>query len=83
LKNHEIYVYPRVFTIQEDAEILANGALTENPFASHPNVHICTDAPVMRISASFIRQAIKERKDIRYLLTEPVHQYIEEMHFYR
>ena len=83
LKNHEIYVYPRVFTIQEDAEILANGTLTENPFANHPNVHICTDAPVMRISASFIRQAIKERKDIRYLLTEPVHQYIEEMHFYR
>jgi nicotinic acid mononucleotide adenylyltransferase len=38
---------------------------------------------VMRISASFIRQSIKDRKDIRYLLTEPVHQYIEEMHFYR
>ena len=83
LKNHEIYVYPRVFTIQEDLEIRANGALTENPFAGHPNVHICSDAPVMRISASFIRKAIKERKDIRYLLTEPVHQYIEEMHFYR
>jgi nicotinate-nucleotide adenylyltransferase len=72
-----------VFTIQEEEEIRSNGALTENPFAQHPHVHICSDAPVMRISASFIRQAIKDRKDIRYLLTEPVHQYIEEMHFYR
>ena len=42
----------------------------------------CEGAPVMKISASFIRQAIKEGKDVRFLLTEPVHKYVEEMHFY-
>ena len=40
-------------------------------------------APVMKISASFIRHAIKEGKDVRFLLTEPVHKYVEEMHFYK
>jgi nicotinate-nucleotide adenylyltransferase len=37
----------------------------------------------MKVSASFIRQAIKEGKDVRYLLTEPVHKYLEEMRFYK
>ena len=38
----------------------------------------------MKISASFIRHAVKEGKDVRFLLlTEPVHKYVEEMHFYK
>ena len=37
----------------------------------------------MKVSASFIRKSIKQGKDVRYLLTEPVHKYIEEMHFYK
>ena len=28
-------------------------------------------------------QAIKDNKDVRYLLTEQVHKYIDEMNFYR
>jgi nicotinate-nucleotide adenylyltransferase len=40
------------------------------------------DAPQMDISASFIRQAIKEKRDIRHFLPPKVYQYITEMHFY-
>jgi nicotinate-nucleotide adenylyltransferase len=43
----------------------------------------CEDAPVMKVSSSFIRQAIKDKKDVRYLLTEPVYKYIDEMNFYK
>ena len=54
-----------------------------NNYSGHPNIIFCNDAPVMKVSASFIRQAIKEGKDVRYLLTEPVHKYLEEMRFYK
>lgn len=40
------------------------------------------DAPQMEISSSFIRNAIKEGKNIRYFLPSKVWNYIQEMHFY-
>ena len=83
LRKHKIYVYPRVLTIQEEQEVMSlSEQLTKN-YAGHPNIVFCNDAPVMKVSASFIRQAIKEGKDVRYLLTEPVHKYLEEMRFYK
>jgi len=83
LKNHKIYVYPRVLTTQEEAEVSTINAQIGNDFAQNTNVILCDDAPVMKVSASFIRQAIKDNKDVRYLLTESVHKYIDEMNFYR
>ena len=83
LKNHKIYVYPRVLTLQEEAEVSTINLQVTNDFADNPNVIFCEDAPVMKVSASFVRHAIKEGKDVRYLLTEPVHRYIDEMNFYR
>lgn len=83
LKNHTIYVYPRVLTTQEEAEVVSIGKETINEFADHPNVILCDDAPEMKVSASFIRHAIKEGNDVRYLLTEPVRKYVDEMNFYR
>jgi nicotinate-nucleotide adenylyltransferase len=41
------------------------------------------DAPVMKVSASFIRKSITDGHDVRYLLSEPVYQYVKEMHFYK
>ncbi len=79
LNSHKIYVYPRVLTQQE---LLAESSNKETHFKDHPQVTL-TDAPVMKISASFIRNAIKEKKDVRYLLSEPVHKYLSEMHFYK
>lgn len=83
LKNHKIYVYPRVLTHQEEAEVTSINSQVTNDFADNANVIYCEDAPVMKVSASFVRHAIKEGKDVRYLLTEPVHRYIDEMNFYR
>lgn len=41
-----------------------------------------TDAPLMDISSSFIRKAIKEKKKPRYFVPESVWNYMKEMHFY-
>jgi nicotinate-nucleotide adenylyltransferase len=77
LKNHSIYVYPRALTEQERLEQDNNNHI----FSNHPKITKC-DAPVMKVSASFIRKAIRENKDVRYLLSESVYDYVTEMHFY-
>ena len=83
MENYRFYVYPRVLTSQEVEEVVAIGRKTENLFHLNENIIICEDAPVMKVSSSFIRNAIKKSKDVRYLLTDPVHKYIDEMNFYR
>ena len=77
LNNHKIYVYPRVLTEQEIED-------NSNEYSSfnHVNVIRC-EAPIMKISSSYIRKAIKNKKDVRYLLTPDVHKYVEEMNFYK
>ena len=79
ISNHKLYVYPRVLTESEIEEL--KDFHLNSPLLNHPNVIMC-DAPVMKVSSSFIRNAIKEKKDVRYLLTDVVHDYIKEMHFY-
>lgn len=69
LKNYNIYVYPRP-------------NCSQSPFDSHKNVHI-TEAPVMDISSTFIRNAINEKKDVRFFMHPNVWNYIDEMNFYR
>ncbi len=83
LRNHQIYVYPRVLTLQEEQEVAEIGFHPVNEFEKLQNVILCEEAPVMKVSSSFVRQAIREGKDVRYLLTEPVHRYVSEMNFYR
>lgn len=80
LANHQLYVYPRVYTEQE-LEIV--GKEETNGLREHSNVHFCEGAPVMAISSSYIREEIKAGKDVSYLLTPPVLKYIDEMNFYR
>jgi nicotinate-nucleotide adenylyltransferase len=83
MDKHKIYVYPRVLTMQEELEVVAMSADLINDYKSHQNVEFCEEAPVMKVSSSFIRQSIKEGKDVRYLLTEPVRKYVDEMNFYK
>lgn len=68
LEHHKIYVYPRP-------------GYDGGNLKTHPNVHF-TDAPLLEISSSFLREAIKNKKDVRYYFTEPVWNYLKEMHFY-
>lgn len=78
LKNHKLYVYPRAMTDQEQTDQEHFSDLKGNS-----NVFYCSGAPVMNLSSTFIRNAIKTGKDVRYLLTEPVFKYVDEMNFYK
>ena len=54
----------------------------EHKFKDHPKIHKVT-APIMEISSTFIRNAIKEQKNIKPLLPLHVWKYVDEMNFYR
>lgn len=69
LENHELYVYPR---------INSNGG----ELATHPKVHM-TEAPIMQIASTHIREAIKARKDVSFMLPATVWEYIDQELFYR
>jgi nicotinate-nucleotide adenylyltransferase len=69
LKRNHIYVYPRT-----------NCGPSE--FDEHPNIHI-TEAPLMEISSTFIRNAIKEKKDVRFFTHPKVWEEIDTMNFYK
>ena len=77
INNHKIFVYPRVLTEQE----MEDNTIEFSSF-NHSNVIRC-QAPIMKISSSLIRKAIKNGKDVRYLLTPEVFKYVDEMNFYK
>jgi hypothetical protein len=68
LDQYSLYVYPR-------------HNFKSGEFGSNPKVKI-TDAPMIEISSTFIRNAIRDKKDVRSMLPDAVWKYIEEMHFY-
>ncbi|MDO4217934.1 MAG: nicotinate (nicotinamide) nucleotide adenylyltransferase [Bacteroidales bacterium] len=68
LDNYQIKVYPRP------------GHL-DSPFLQHPNVTL-VQCPLMEISSSYIRKQIALGHSVQYLLSDPVWNYLTEMHFY-
>ncbi|PZD79015.1 nicotinate (nicotinamide) nucleotide adenylyltransferase [Mesonia sp. K7] len=70
LQNQELLVYPRVYAQKTTPEL-----------ATHPKVKMIA-APIMEISSTFIRKAIKEKKNIKPLLPKEVWEYIDKMGFY-
>ena len=66
-KYHRL-IYPRPGTVLEAASRLPNATMV--------------DAPMMEISSSFIRQAIREGKDVRHMVPAKAYTYMREMHFY-
>jgi nicotinate-nucleotide adenylyltransferase len=71
LEHHQVYVYPRI----------AEGSL-EHQFKNHPKIHL-VDAPIVQISSTMIRNGIKNKKNVKPLLTKEVWEYIDEMNFYK
>jgi nicotinate-nucleotide adenylyltransferase len=69
LQYYQLYVYPRP-------------GHDGGNFREHPSVH-WINAPLIEISSSFIRSAIKNKKDIRFFLPEKVYKYVDEMGFYK
>lgn len=82
LEHHQVLVYPRVLTMQEQAALTESGVV-QTPSIEHKNIRLYEDVPVMRISSSYIRKSIREGKSVRYLLTSPVFDYVDQMNFYR
>lgn len=70
LERYPIYVYPRnIKSPRENCRL--EGTIKK------------VDAPIIEISSSFIRKAIKSGKNIRPLLPESVWIYLDEMNFYK
>lgn len=80
ISNYPIYIYPRLLTEEEKKSKKADTSEIEL-IKKKADIHFC-DAPVMKLSASYIRKAIEKNKDVSYLLTAPVYKYVMEMHFY-
>ncbi len=55
--------------------------VTRHELLSHPSVTLVS-APMMEVSSSFIRNAIRDGKDVRFFLPPAVWEYVVEMHFY-
>lgn len=71
LESHNIYIYPRI----------SNGNIATQ-FDNHPKIEKI-DAPIMELSSTFIRKAIKEGKEVRPMLPDVVFKYLDEMNFYK
>ena len=71
LAHHDIYVYPRLSSDEENLE-----------FKNHPKIHII-DAPIVEISSTFIRENIKNGKNVQPLLPNEVWKYIDHNIFYK
>ena len=70
LNNYVIYVYPRI----------SEGSIPEE-FENHLNIRKI-EAPIIELSATFIRQEIKEGRNVRPLLSPKVWNFIDKMGFY-
>jgi nicotinate-nucleotide adenylyltransferase len=69
LKNYLIYVYPRPNCGNSDLK-------------THKNV-IMTEAPLMDMSSTMIRKAIKDKKKVPFFVPQAVWEYLDEMSFYK
>lgn len=69
LKNYFIYVYPRP-------------GCDCGEFKTHPHL-VFTEAPLMDISSTFIRKAIKDKKNVSCFMPQKVWEYCDEMSFYK
>lgn len=71
LQHHHIYVYPR----------LHRGEINTQ-FDEHPKIHKI-NAPVVELSSTFIRENIKNNKNIVPMLPHKVWEYVEHNLFYK
>jgi nicotinate-nucleotide adenylyltransferase len=62
IANHQIYVYPRLNFPTESL--------------SHPHM-VALEAPIIELSATYIRQLIQEKKSVKYIVPSVVEEYIQ------
>jgi nicotinate-nucleotide adenylyltransferase len=71
LENHHLYVYPRISNQKVNTQ-----------FDAHKKIH-AINAPIMELSSTFIRKAIKSGKNVQPMLPHHVWEYLDEMNFYK
>tara|TARA_R110002020_G_scaffold178252_2_gene371178 strand:- start:5087 stop:5677 length:591 start_codon:yes stop_codon:yes gene_type:complete len=71
LERYSIYVYPRI-----------SEGKVETQFENHEKIKKVA-APIIELSSTFIRQGIKDGKNIRPMLSADVWKYLDEMNFYK
>lgn len=69
LENYHLYVYPRP-------------GYSSQKFSEHDNVKLI-NAPQIEISSTFIRDSIKNKKSVKYMMPEKVFNYIDKEGFYK
>jgi nicotinate-nucleotide adenylyltransferase len=69
LDNYPILVYPRP-------------GFDGGSLKNHPNVTFANGAPQMDVTSTFIRQAVKAKKDVCCFMPDAAWKYMSEMHFY-
>ena len=69
LDNYELLVFPR--------EGYDGGDLINNPSVT------VLKTPILEISSTFIRQCVKEGRDVRHFMPERTFLYMKERHFYK
>lgn len=71
VNDYHLYVYPRI-----------SEEIVPEEFVNHPNIHK-VDAPIVELSSTFIRNSIKEGKNIRPMIDTKVWEYIDHNLFYK
>lgn len=72
IKNHHIIVYPRVF----------EGEKKDAAYLQHENISMIK-APVIELSATEIRNMIRDGKNVRPMLPPEVFEYLDGSSFYK
>lgn len=72
VENHHIIVYPRVF----------NDDKKDSEYLKHENISLIK-APVIELSATEIRNMIKQGKNVRPMLPPEVFEYLDGSSFYK
>ena len=69
LRDYHIHIYPRP-------------GFEDHDFKDHPAISI-TKTPMMELSATFIRKAVKEGKNVQYFVPDKVLKFIEGKNLYK
>lgn len=72
IENHQIIVYPRIF----------EGEKKDNEYLKHDNISM-VNAPIIELSATEIRNMIKNGKNVRPMLPPEVYEYLDGSNFYK
>lgn len=72
IDHHLLYVYPRPD---------ASGKQVKDEISHHANLRT-VEAPLLNISATFIRNLVQQNRSIQYLVADPVVDYIRDRKLY-